>query len=75
MTVRVSDHALLRVIERGGGFDVEGLRRAVSLSLERGVAAADRLGQTEVRVRIGRLVYVVKDGSLVTVLFAGGERR
>lgn len=35
--VRVSDHALLRFIERAGGLDVESVRAALQGSLKRAV--------------------------------------
>ncbi len=31
--VHVSDHALLRYLERVGGFDIEGLRREIALKV------------------------------------------
>lgn len=66
-TIRVSDHALVRFLERAGGMDFEPLRAALATSLERGMQAARELRCQEVHVRADGLVYVVKDDVLVTI--------
>lgn len=38
--VRVSDHAVLRYLERAGGFDIERLRREIGRRVEDAVAAS-----------------------------------
>lgn len=67
MTLRVSDHALVRLLERAGGVDFEPLRQALGEGLARSVHAARRLGTAEVHVVMDGLVYVVRDDVLVTV--------
>ncbi len=41
--IRISDHALLRYIERVACIDVEGLRAALVEQLQRGAVAAGKL--------------------------------
>ena len=64
---RVSDHALLRFLERAGGIDVEALRAAVTVGLARGSAAAAAMGVVDYHVVVDGLCYVVRAGVLVTV--------
>jgi hypothetical protein len=52
--VRVSDHAILRYLERAGGFNIENLRAEIA----RSVATEKRKRQTY--VRIGNLIFVVR---------------
>lgn len=66
--VRVSNHALLRFLERAGGLDVDGLRTAIEASLNRAVTAAESLGTGNVIVNADGLQYVVCDGVVVTVI-------
>ncbi|MCU0902424.1 MAG: hypothetical protein MUE83_00935 [Tabrizicola sp.] len=63
--VRITDHALVRFLERVGGVDVDGLRQALSRSLEE----AARLGAAAVVIDGYRYVLRVdEDGPiLVTV--------
>lgn len=68
--MRVSDHALLRFMQRTGGFDVEGLRAAVEDSLARAIDMAYRLRAEEFRIVVDGLVYVVRDRVVTTVLDA-----
>ncbi len=67
MTLRISDHALVRLLERAGGVDFDPLRRALAQGLDRSVRAAARLGAAEVHVVADGLLYVVVDETLVTV--------
>lgn len=62
--VVVSDHALVRYIERVLGLDVEQLRREIGRRVDRGV----ELGATG--VEIGGYVYKIADGHVTTVLDA-----
>lgn len=66
--MRVSDHALIRFLDRVAGLDVEGLRATLVLSLDRAHRAAERAGAADYTVKADGLVYVVRDGVLVTVL-------
>ena len=62
---RVCDHALLRHLERVGGFDIEGLRQAIA----RAVDEPARAGATG--VVIGDHVYRIRDdgaGPIVTTV-------
>ena len=65
--IRVTDHALVRFLERAGGLDVEPIRQMLSQSLDRAAEAAEQLGETKVTVIGGGLRYVVCNGVLVTV--------
>lgn len=64
----VSDHAMLRWLERVGGLDVEGLRAGLSGSLARAEDTARSMGGGDYTVRFGAAVCVVRAGVLVTVL-------
>ena len=77
MTLRVSDHALLRFLERAGGLDAEALRASIAAGLERGFRAAKRIGlkDGEVHIRADGLVYVIRDDTVVTIRPDGPRRR
>ncbi|WP_336812274.1 hypothetical protein [Bosea sp. MMO-172] len=66
--IRVTDHALVRFLERSGALDVERLRAMISGSLERGRKIAERAGIAEYTISADGLKYIVEDGELVTVL-------
>ena len=68
MIVNVSDHALVRFLERAGGLDVEGLRERLTISLARAGAAATALGAGDFTVKADGLAYLVCGGIVVTVL-------
>ncbi|MCA0425647.1 MAG: hypothetical protein LCH61_20455 [Proteobacteria bacterium] len=70
--MRISDHALIRFLDRVAGLDVEGLRATLALSLDRAHRAAESLGAADYTVKADGLVYVVRDGVLVTVLGPAG---
>lgn len=72
MSPRVSDHALVRFLDRAGGLDVEGLRARLSAGLARADEAARRLGAEAYTVKVDGLVFVVRAGVVVTV---AAERR
>jgi hypothetical protein len=67
MTLRVTDHALVRFLERAGGLDVEGLRAALSRSLTRSAEAAARIGASEYVITADGCSYIVKNNAVVTV--------
>lgn len=69
--VKVSDHALLRFLERAGGVNVEGFRSTIECAMARAVNAADAIGEREYRIVADGLTYIVRDNVIVTVL---GER-
>jgi hypothetical protein len=62
MAPRVSDHAVLRYIERIYGLDVDAVRHHIA----REVSAAAALGATTVRV--GGVSYVIRGGVVVTAI-------
>lgn len=66
--LHISDHALIRFIERAGGFDVEGLRSAVAASLDRAAAAAAQIGAEDYTIRADGLIYRVRSSVVVTVV-------
>lgn len=68
--VRVSDHALLRFLERAGGYDVEGFRTTIETSLKRAITAANDIGSTDLIILADGLTYVVKNNVVVTILDA-----
>lgn len=68
---QISDHALLRFIERAGGMGVEPLRNNLSLSLRRAHDAARALGQSDYLIKIDGLTYVVRGETVTTVLDTG----
>lgn len=63
----VSDHALIRYLERVEGRDMEGLRRQISASLARANDMAQTFG-LDSHVNVGAAVFVLRGGSVVTVL-------
>ena len=54
--VDVSDHAVLRYLERVGGFDIEGLRRSIADRLSDLIICAPQT------VVVGGFRFLVKDG-------------
>lgn len=58
----VSDHAVLRMLERGYGVDVEGLRDFMREEVRMGIQ------HDAPRIRIGNIAYVVSDKCVVTVV-------
>ena len=70
----VTDHALVRFLERAAGLDVDGLRDTISSSLARSHQAARSLGSENHIVKADGLLYVVRGERLVSVLEDRGER-
>lgn len=73
--VHVSNHALFRWLERTGVVDIEALRGMLESALERAVVANMAMGQGECLVLSGGLVYVVRDGVVVTVTEDDGRHQ
>lgn len=73
--IRVSDHALLRFVERAGGLDIEALRVALEGSLKRAITAASDMGTGDLTIRADGLEYLVRNNVVVTVLPARRTRR
>jgi hypothetical protein len=68
MSIGVSDHALLRFLERAGGLDIEELRVRLTNSLVRAHAAARTLGKGDYLIRSDGLLYVVRGETVTTVV-------
>lgn len=68
MSARISDHCLLRFLERAGGMDVEGVRRALAVSLQRAFDTGRAVGAAEYSIAAEGLVFVVRNGQVVTCL-------
>ncbi len=64
----VSDHALLRFLQRTGSLDVEALRSSLSQSLARAHQAARSISAADYVIRADGLVFVVR-GDVVTTMF------
>lgn len=71
---RLTDHALLRLLERSG-FPVEQLRASVERSLAKAHHAAEALGGPDHLIVADGLVFVVRRGDVTTVLPAGSPRQ
>ena len=71
--LRVSDHALVRWLQRSGALDFEPVRSQLAVSLERAFTAAEALGSSQFLILADGLVYVVRDGVVVTVLPDNGR--
>lgn len=65
--IQITDHGLLRWLERTGALDVEALRARLAASLGRGFAAAASLDAARFEIVADGLIYIVRDGRLVTV--------
>jgi hypothetical protein len=65
---RISDHALVRFLERAGGLDVEDLRGRLESSLERAHTAARSISEADYLIKADGLTYVVRGELVSTVL-------
>lgn len=66
--IGVSDHALLRFLERAGGLDIEELRTRLTNSLARAHAAARSLGSSDYLIRSDGMLYVVRGETVTTIV-------
>lgn len=66
--VKVSDLALFRWLERAGVIDVANLRMALTTALDRAWQAAARIEQEEMLIHAGGMIFLVRDGTVVTVM-------
>lgn len=64
----VTEHAAHRWLERSGVIDGEAVRAMLATALDRAFQAALALGSSEFQIVQGGLVYVVREGVLITVL-------
>lgn len=67
-SITVSDHALVRWMQRTGMADLDPVREALEASLDRAAQSADLLGISSYLILADGLVYVVRDSVLVTVI-------
>jgi hypothetical protein len=70
--IGVSDHALLRFLERAADLDIAGLRASLNASLARAHEAARTVSQADYLIKVDGLIYVVR-GDTVTTVLAGKE--
>lgn len=76
--LKVTDHALVRFLDRSGAAEIEALRLTLAHSLERARLGAQRAGIADYVIVADGLRSVVKDDALITVLDADmvqGRRR
>lgn len=66
--IRVSDHALLRFLERDIGLDIEGLRLDLETSLDRVHRAALSIGVSDYAIRADGNTYIVRRSTVTTVI-------
>lgn len=73
MAIGISDHALVRWLDRSGAMDMEQMRQWLAASLQRAAKAAACLGANHYLIVADGLVFVIKDGTVVTVLDDDGR--
>lgn len=66
--ITMSQHAMLRWLERAAGMDIGRLQLQIEASLAKAHAAAESIGGGNYLIVSGGLVYAVRDGVVVTVL-------
>jgi hypothetical protein len=66
--VKITDHAVLRYLERTGQIDVDAVRAEIEAKVARGIAAGVSLGPGMFKVVMPGAVFVVVDGRVVTTL-------
>lgn len=72
--IRVTDHALVRFLERAGGIDVETVRQQLETGLQRAHSAARSISDSDYLVNVDGLVVVVRGEAVTTVVDAEGAR-
>lgn len=68
--LRVTDHALVRFLERAGGIDVEGVRAQLEAGLARSHDAARSVSESDYLIKVDGFVLVVRGENVTTVLDA-----
>jgi hypothetical protein len=66
--IGVSDHALLRFLERAAGLDIEALRINLNASLARAHAAARTVSGSDYLIKADGLIYVVRGDTVTTIV-------
>lgn len=64
----ITDHALVRWLERSGAMDTEAMRDMLAASLERAAEAAAVLESSKFLILADGLVFVVQQNKVITVL-------
>lgn len=64
----ISDHALIRLLERAGGYDMETLRARMERALSRAHAAARSISDSDYLIRVDGHTFVVRGDTVTTVL-------
>lgn len=70
--LHVTDHAILRFLERGGVVDVSAVRRALADLLGRAAGSAEVIGG-DYRIRVAGLDFVCVEDRVVTVIDPKGR--
>ncbi len=65
--LRISDHALVRFIDRAAGGEIEAVRGAIADALDRAAESAAAIGATEYTIVADGLRYQVRGGVVTTV--------
>ena len=73
--IGVTDHAMVRWIERTGLADFAPIREALAESLSTSAEAARQIGVSNYLILADGMVFVVKDGTVVTVTPEDGRHR
>lgn len=73
--LEVSDHALVRWMQRTGLADLEPIREQLRRSLSNAAEAAMAIGVGEFLVLADGMVFVVRDGIVVTVVPEDGRHQ
>lgn len=71
--IRMTDHALLRWLERAGLIDVEMLRMNIETALDRAFVAGISTGADNFLIVAHDLVYVVRQDRVTTVINDDGQ--
>lgn len=66
--IAVTDHALIRFMQRAGGVEMEVVRAQLAQALNRARNAADSISGGNYKIVADGLVYVIKNDTVVTVL-------
>ena len=73
--LQISDNALMRWLERTGAIDVDQLKRILATALQRAYVAGASINAGEFLILSAGLVYVIRDGTLITVLEEDGRHK
>ena len=68
-TMMITDHAVIRWLERNKLVDIEAIRRDIATTLEPAFSAAAKMGANEFTIRRERWKYIFKDGGTLVTCF------